>query len=130
MLDAYIVMIPKEGGDATPIGQISLCSLLCTDCGLQSGCVMSRNGSNPGSHSVISAGSGRGSVDAWCTTAMDKEECQEVRKMTMSTFFADVVKSFDTVDTNIPDCIKYAWTAWLVSPRSVQISCLMIQTCG
>ena len=44
------------------------------------------------SDSVFSAGGGRSSVEAWCTTALDVEEVS-----------SDVIKSFDIVDRGILD---------------------------
>ena len=60
--------------------------------------------------SVFSAGSGRSSVDAWFSTALDIEEClagdvdSEVHLLV-----ADVVKSFDTVDWGVLDRFLAAW---------------------
>ena len=45
------------------------------------------------------------SVDAWCATALDVEEVlSEGRPGDLHIFLADVVKSFDTVDRDIPEC--------------------------
>ena len=49
--------------------------------------------------SVFSAGGGRGSVEAWYTSALDIEEVLSGAADSHVHFFvADVVKSFDTVD--------------------------------
>ena len=49
--------------------------------------------------SVFSAGGGRGSLEAWSSTALDIEEVLSGAADTdVHLFVADVVKSFDTVD--------------------------------
>ena len=49
--------------------------------------------------SVFSAGGGRGSVEAWHTSALDIEEVLlGATDSHLHLFVADVVKSFDTVD--------------------------------
>ena len=56
--------------------------------------------------SVFSAGGGRGSFDAWYSTALDFEE--DLSGLSVShvhVFVADVVKSFDTVDRGILDFV-------------------------
>ena len=56
--------------------------------------------------SVISAGGGRGSVEAWYTTAFDIEEVLSgAVDSHVHLFVADVVKSFDTVVRGILDCV-------------------------
>ena len=56
--------------------------------------------------SVFSAGGGRGSVEAWYTSAIDIEEALSGAADSHVHFFvADVVKSFDTVDRVILDCV-------------------------
>ena len=96
-------MIPKEGGDATPLGQ-RLLSVLPI--------VYSFSATVPLSHiqdwfesllpeSVFSVGRGRSSVDSWYTTALDKEECLGSEEHDhVHIFVADGVESFDTVDRN------------------------------
>ena len=55
--------------------------------------------------SVFSAGGGRGSVEAWYTSALDIEEVLSgAADSHVHLFVADVVKSFDTVDRGILDC--------------------------
>ena len=54
--------------------------------------------------SVYSAGSGRGSVEAWYTTALDIEEVLSgAADSHVHLFVADVIKSFDTVARGILD---------------------------
>ena len=56
--------------------------------------------------SVFSAGGGRGSVDAWYSTALDFEEVLSgLSESHGHVFVADVVKSFDTVDRGILDFV-------------------------
>ena len=54
--------------------------------------------------SVISAGGGRGSVEAWYTSSLDIEEVLAgAADSHVHLFVADVIKSFDTVDRGILD---------------------------
>ena len=54
--------------------------------------------------SVFSAGGGRGSVEAWYTSALDIEEVLSgAADSHVHLFVADVIKSFDTVDRGILD---------------------------
>ena len=54
--------------------------------------------------SVLSAGGGRSSVEAWYTSALDIEEVLSgATDSHLHLFVADVVKSFDTVDREILD---------------------------
>ena len=54
--------------------------------------------------SVFCAGGGRGSVEAWYTTALDIEEVLSgASDSDIHLFVADVIKSFDTVD----------WVSWI-----------------
>ena len=104
LLDVYIAMIPKAG---TPLGQRSLCVLPV---------VYRLWASVRLAHlkdwfyswvpdSVISAGKGVSSVDAWYATAIDIEEVlSQAGHSDFHIFVADVVKSFDTVDRDILDC--------------------------
>ena len=56
--------------------------------------------------SVFSAGKGRSSVEAWYSTSIDIEEAiSGIVDDDVHVFVADVVKSFDTVDRNILDCV-------------------------
>ena len=56
--------------------------------------------------SVFSAGKGRSSVEAWYTTSIYIEEViSGLVDKDVHIFVADVVKSFDTVDRNILDCV-------------------------
>ena len=52
--------------------------------------------------SVFSAGGGRGSVEAWYTSALDIEEVLTgATDSHLHLFVADVIKSFDTVDRGL-----------------------------
>ena len=56
--------------------------------------------------SVFSAGGGRGSVDAWYSTALDFEEVLSgLSQSHVHVFVADVVKSYDSVDRGILDLV-------------------------
>ena len=94
-------MIPKVGGDVTPLGQRPLSVLP----------VVYRIWASPRMgqlegwfrswvlDSVFSAGGGRSSVEAWYTTALDIEEVLSgVVDSDVHLFVVDIVKSFDTVD--------------------------------
>ena len=108
LLDAYVTMIPKSDGDATPLGQRPLCVLPVVyriwasvrlrhlDSWLRSWLPLS----------VFSAGGGRGSVDAWYSTALDSEEVLSgLSESHVHVFVADVVESFDTVGRGILDFV-------------------------
>ena len=101
LLDAYIAMIPKTDGDAAPLGQRPLSVLP----------VVYRIGTSARMgqledwfkswvpDSVFSAGCGRGSVEAWYTTAPDVEEVLTgATDSDVHLFVDDVIKSIDTVD--------------------------------
>ena len=104
LLDAYIAMIPKTDGDATPLGQRALSALpivyriwASARMGQLDGWFQSWV---PGS--VFSAGGGRGSVQAWYTSVLDTEEVLTgASDSHVHLFVADVIKSFDTVDGNL-----------------------------
>ena len=56
--------------------------------------------------SVFGAGSGRGSVEAWYSTALDFEEVLSgLNESHVHIFVADVVKSFVTVDRSVLDVV-------------------------
>ena len=70
--------------------------------------------------SVFSAGGGRGSVEAWYTSALDIEEVLSgAADSDVHLFVADVIKSFDTVDRGVvdrvlsslglPSCFRHAY---------------------
>ena len=106
LLDAYIAMIPKTDGDATPLGQRPLSALPVVYRILAS----ARMGQLKDwfkswvPDSVFSAGGGRGSVEAWYATALDIEEVLSgATDYDVHLFLADVIKSFDTVDRGILD---------------------------
>ena len=93
LLDAYIAMIPKVDGDATPLGQRPL-SVLQLEPWFRSWVPSC----------VFGAGGGRSSVQAWFTTALDIEEVLSgIVEGDVHIFVADVIKSFDTVDRGILD---------------------------
>ena len=76
LLDAYIAMIPKTDGDATPLGQRPL-SVLPIVYRVWASVRMGQLEDWFKSwvpESVFSAGGGRGSVEAWYTYALDIEE--------------------------------------------------------
>ena len=106
LLDAYIAMIPKTDGDATPLDQRPL-SVLSIVYHIWSS---ARMGQLDGwfrswvPDSVFSAGGGRGSVEAWYTSSLDIEEVLAgAADSHVHLFVADVIKSFDTVDRTILD---------------------------
>ena len=76
LLDAYIAMIPKTDGDATPLGQRPLSALPV----VYRIWASARMGQLEDwfrfwvPDSVFSAGGGRSSVEAWYTSALDTEE--------------------------------------------------------
>ena len=106
LLDAYIAMIPKVDGDATPLGQRPL-SVLPVVYRIWASARMLQL--EPWFRSwvpscVFSAGGGRSSVEAWFTTSIDIEEVLSgVVQGDVHVFVADVIKSFDTVDRGILD---------------------------
>ena len=106
LLDAYIAMIPKTDGDSTPLGQRPL-FVLPVVYRIWAAARMSQLEGWFKSwvpDSVFSAGGGRGSVEAWYTSALDIEEVLSgATDSHVHLFVADVVKSFDTVDRGILD---------------------------
>ena len=88
LLDAYIAMIPKNDGDATPFGQRPL-SVLPIVYRIWASARMVQLESWFQSwvpDSVFSAWGGRGSVEAWYTTAFDIEEVLSVLFILMFIF--------------------------------------------
>ena len=105
-MDAYIAMIPKSDGDATPLGQRPLCVLPVVYRIWASARMMQLEPwfRSWVPESVFSAGGGRSSLDAWYTTALDIEECLTGGVETdVHLLVADVVVSFDAVDRGILD---------------------------
>ena len=98
LLDAS--MIPKAGGDATPLGHRPL-SVLPVVYRLWASTRMGQLADRFQSWvpaSVFSAGGGRGSVEAWYTSSLDIEEVLAgAADSHVHLFVADVVKSFDTL---------------------------------
>ena len=106
MLDAYISMIPKTDLDATPLGQrpLSVHPFVYRIWASARVGQLEEWFKSWVPDSVFSAGGGRGSVEAWKTSALDIEDV--LTGATDSDFHllvADVVKSFDTVDRVILD---------------------------
>ena len=96
LLDAYIVMIPKTDGDATPSGQRPLNALpiVYLGCGP---CQKWVDSWLPAS--VLSLGRGRSSVAAWYSTTLDIEHTSSgTDDEHVHALVADVIKSFNTVD--------------------------------
>ena len=106
ILDAYIAMIPKVDGDATPLEQKPLCVLPIVKRLWASVRLQQLKGwfESWFPKSVFSAGGGRSSVEAWYSTVLDLEESLSgTLDSDVRVFLADVVKSFDTVDRGILD---------------------------
>ena len=106
LLDAYNSMIPKVGGDSTPLGQRPLSVLPVVYRIWASARIKQLEGwfKSWVPSSVCSARDGRSSVEAWYTTAPDIEEVLAGAVDThVHVFVADVVKSSDTVDRWILD---------------------------
>ena len=106
LLDAHIAMIPKTDGDATPLGQRPLSVLPIVYRIWASARMVQLDGwfKSWVPASVFSAGSGRGSVEAWYTSSLDIEEVLTgVVDSDVHLFVADAIKSFDTVDRRILD---------------------------
>ena len=101
-------MIPKTDGDATPLGQRPLSVLPFVYRFWASTRMVHLEGwfKSWVPDSVFSAGCGRGSVEAWYTTALDIEEVLSGSVGShVHLFVADVIKSFDTVDRRILDSV-------------------------
>ena len=106
LLDAYIALIPKSDGGATPLGQRPLSVPPVVSRIWASARMVQLEGwfKSWVPDSVFSAGGGRGSVEAWYTTALDIEEVLTgAADSHVHLFVADVIKSFDTVDRGILD---------------------------
>ena len=115
LLDAYIAMIPKVDGDATPLGQRSL-SVLSVVYRIWAPARMGQLEDWFRSwvpDSVFSAGGGSSSVEAWFTTALDIEEVLSgVVDSDVHLCVADV-ESIDTVDWGVLDLVLSS-LGWLV----------------
>ena len=106
LLDAQIAMIPKTDGDSTPLGQRPLSVLPIVYRIWASARMVQLEGwfRSWVPDSVFSAGGGRGSVEAWYTSAFAIEEVLTgASDSDVHLFVADVIKSFDTVDRRILD---------------------------
>ena len=122
LLDAYFAMIPKTDGDATPLGQRPL-SVLPVVYRIWASARMGQLEDWFKSwvpDSVFSAGGGRGSVEAWYTSALDVEVVLTgATDSDIHLFVADVIQSFGTVDRRIldrvlsrlglPGCFRHAY---------------------
>ena len=108
LLDAYIAMIPKSDGDATFLGQRPLSVLPVVYRIWASARMVQLEGwfKSWVPDSVFSAGGGRGSVEAWYATALDIEDVLTgAADSHVHLFVADAIKSFDTVDRRVLDCV-------------------------
>ena len=127
LLDAYIAMFPKTDGDAAPLGQRPLSVLPI----VYRICASARMGQLQDwfqswvPESVFSAGGGRGSVEAWYTSALDIEEVLAgATDSDVHLFVTDVIKSFDTVDRGILDRVLSSLRAACLVPQCLfRISC-------
>ena len=102
-------MISKADGDSTPLGQRPLSVLPVVHrlwASLRLGHLMEWVlGWVP--QSVFSLGNGLSSVEAWYSTALDVEEVLAgIGSDQLHVMVADVIKSFDTVDRSILDCVS------------------------
>ena len=121
LFDAYIAIIPKTDGDATPLGQRPL-SVLPVVYRIWASARMGQLEDWFRSwvlDSVFSAGGGRGSVEAWYTSALDFEEVLTgAADSDVHLFVADVIKSFDMVDRAILDrVLSLGLLAWFRIPH-------------
>ena len=75
-MDACVAMVPKVGGDSTPLGHKPLCVLPIVHRFWASARLQQLQGwfGSWAPNSVFSAGGGRSSVEACCSTALDLEE--------------------------------------------------------
>ena len=123
LLDAYFAMIPKVGGESTPLGQRPLCVLPVVYRIWASARMVQLEGwfKSWVPESAKRAGSGRNSVEAWYTTALDIEEVHAgAVDSHVHVFVGNVVKSFDTVDRgSFGSGSQKSWLTCLVS------SCLL-----
>ena len=109
LLDAYITMIPKTDGDATPLGQrpLSVLPIVYRIWASARMCQLEGWFQSWVPESVFSAGGGRSSVEVWYTSALDIEEVLSgANDSDVHLFVADVIKSFDTVDRGILDRVS------------------------
>ena len=132
LLDAYIAMIPKTDGDATPPDQRPLSVLPI----VYRIWASARMGQHDGwfqswvLDSVFGAGGGRGSVEAWYTSSLNIEEVLTgAADSHVHLFVADVIKSFDTVDRWILDRFlsSLSLPGWF---RHAYLSTMLTSGCG
>ena len=130
LLDAYIAMIPKTDGDATPLGQRPLSVLPIVYRVWASARMVQVEDRSWVLASVFSAGGGRGSVEAWYTSALDIEEVLSgASDSHLHLFVADVIKSFDMVDRRILDRVlgSLGLSGWF---RHAFFSTMLLIGCG
>ena len=97
LLDAIIAMIPKTDGDSTPLGQRPLSVLPIVHRVWASARMVQLE-------DWFRSWVGRGSVEAWFSSALDIEEVLSgAAGSDIHLFVTDVVKSFDTVDRKTLD---------------------------
>ena len=108
LLDAYIAMIPKADGDSTHLGSTTL-SVLPVVYRLWASLRLGHLREWVEGwllRSVFSLGNGLSSVEAWFSTALDIEDVLSgTGGDQLHVLVADVIKSFDTVDRSILDCV-------------------------
>ena len=108
LLDAFFALIPKADGDSYPLGQRPLSALPVVYmlwASFRLGHLLNFvEGWLP--KSVFSLGNGLSSVEAWFSTALDIEEVLSgTGGDQLHVMVADVIKSLDTVDRSILDCV-------------------------
>ena len=88
LLDAYIAVIPKTDGDATPLGQrpLSVLPIVCRIWASARMCQLDGWFKSWVPDSVFSAGCGRGSVEACCTSSLEIDRFLLVLLIPMFTF--------------------------------------------
>ena len=105
---------PKADGDSPPLGQRPL-SVLPVVYRLWASFRLGHlrewvEGWLPGS--VYSLGNSLSAVEAWFSTALDIEEVLSgTGGDQLHVMIADFIKSFDTVDRSILDCVRWTWAA-------------------
>ena len=125
-------MIPKTDGDATPLCQRPPSVLLV----VYRIWASARMGQLEDwfrswvPDSVLGAGDGRGSVEAWYATALDTDEVLTgATDSDTHLFVGDVIKSFDTVDRSVLDRVlsSLGLPAWF---RNAYFGALMWSLCS
>ena len=122
LLGAYIAMIPKTVGDATPLGQRPL-SVLPIVYRIWASARMGQLEDWFRSwvlDSVFSAGGGRGSVEAWCTSAPDIEKFFLLPLILTYTSLSLALSSLSMRD--LGEGSKWSWAACLVPQCLFRVS--------